>query len=157
MSRWLDRVRSLGEALLEVLRAELAALQRDLQRSARHLGTGSLLLAGAAVLAFWSVGLVLLVLVTILAVWLPIWGAALVVLVLFLAGTALLVWRARRHLLEIESPVATVQRRLDDHLAWWRQSLLARRGGLAAGDADYASGTSEEADQRGDGDFEDEP
>ena len=153
MSRWLDRVRSLGEALLEVLRAELAALQGDLQRSARHLGTGSLLLAGAAVLAFWSVGLVLFVLVTILAVWLPIWGAALVVLGIFLAGTALLVWRARRHLREIESPVATVHRRLDDHLAWWRQSFLARRGG-----ADYSPGAPETpAAEDDDGDFEDAP
>ena len=37
MREWIDLFRSLGEALLEVLRAELAALQEDLSRSGRQL------------------------------------------------------------------------------------------------------------------------
>ncbi len=130
MKGWLDLVRSLGEALLDVLRAELGALQGDLQRSGRHLGAGAALLAGAAMLAFWSIGLILFVLVAALAVWLPLWGAALVVLALFLAGTALLAWLGKKRLQEVESPVASVRRRLDDHLTWWQGSFLGQPGRL---------------------------
>jgi len=38
MQAWIDLFRSLGEALLEVWRAEFGTLQDDLQRSSRHLG-----------------------------------------------------------------------------------------------------------------------
>jgi hypothetical protein len=42
MQPWIDLFRSLGEALLEVWRAELGTLQDDLQRSGRHLGVAVL-------------------------------------------------------------------------------------------------------------------
>jgi hypothetical protein len=130
LARWLQLVRSLGEALLEVLRAELAALQGDVQRSGRHLGIGLALLGGAAMLAFWAVGLVVFVLITLLALWLPLWGAALVVLALFLIGTAILALLGKKRLMEVENPVSSVRRRLDDHLAWWQESFLAPEGAL---------------------------
>lgn len=144
MSRWVDRVRALGEALLEVLRAELGALQGDFQRSGRHLGLALAFLGGAAVLAFWAVGLVLFVLVTLFAVWLPLWGAALAVLALFLGGIAILGWLGKKRLLQVENPVSSVRKRLDDHLAWWQESFLAQNGqadvdldrGIDAGDDD---------------------
>jgi hypothetical protein len=121
-------VRALGEALLEVLRAELGALQGDFQRSGRHLGIALALLGGAAVLGFWAVGLVLFVLVSLFAVWLPLWGAALVVLGLFLGGIAILGWQGKKRLLQVENPVTSVRKRLDDHLAWWQESFLAPAG-----------------------------
>ena len=87
---WIDLFRSLGEALLEVWRAELGTLQDDLQRSGRHLGVALGLFGAAAVLLFWIVGLVLFVLVSLLHVWLPWWGASLVVLALFVIAAAIL-------------------------------------------------------------------
>jgi len=126
LKAWLDLLRSLGEALLEVLRAELGALQADLQRSGRHLGAGAALLAGAAVLGFWAVGLIVFVLVTVLSIWLPLWGAATSVLALFLLATGVLAWLGKRRLAEVESPVLSVRRRLDDHMAWWQESFLGR-------------------------------
>lgn len=149
MSGWLDLVRSLGEALLEVLRAELGALQGDFQRSGRHLGSGLALLAGAAVLAFWAVGLVLFVLVTLFAVWLPLWGAALVVLALFLIGIGVLGWLGKRRLLEVENPVSSVRRRLDDHLAWWQQSFLAHPGRREFDAEAHPTGDEEDEDEWG--------
>jgi hypothetical protein len=125
MREWIDLFRSLGEALLEVLRAELAALQGDLGRSGRHFGVALALFGGAAVLGFWIVGLILFVLVALLNVWLPLWGAALIVLGIFVLAAAILGWLGLRRFRKVENPITNVQRRVDDHLDWW-QRLLAQ-------------------------------
>jgi hypothetical protein len=126
MSGWIDLFRSLGESLLEVMRAELAGLQDDLQRSGRHFGVALGLFAGAAVLFFWMVGLLLFALIALLHIWLPLWGAALVVLALFAIAVAILAFLGTRRMRQVENPVETVRQRLDDHLDWWQHSFLSR-------------------------------
>lgn len=125
MREWIDLFRSLGEALLEVVRAELQALQGDLSRSGRHFGVALALFGGAAVLGFWIVGLILFVLIAVLDVWLPLWAAALIVLGIFLLAAAILGGLGLRRFRKVENPIANVQRRVDDHLDWW-QRLLAQ-------------------------------
>jgi hypothetical protein len=126
MQPWIELFRSLGEALLEVWRAELATLQDDLQRSGRHLGVALGLFGAAAVLLFWTVGLTLFALVALLHVWLPWWGASLIVLALFLAGMAILAAMGVKRIRKVESPLETVRRRVDSHFDWWQHGLLAR-------------------------------
>ncbi|HET9210455.1 MAG TPA: phage holin family protein [Thermoanaerobaculia bacterium] len=126
MQPWIDLFRSLGEALLEVWRAELATLQDDLSRSGRHLGVALGLFGAAAVLLFWTVGLVLFALIALLHVWLPWWGAALTVLALFLIAMAILAGLGLKRLRKVENPVETLRRRVDSHLDWWQHGLLAR-------------------------------
>lgn len=126
MQPWIDLFRSLGEALLEVWRAELATLQDDLSRSGRHLGVALGLFGAAAVLLFWTVGLVLFALIALLHVWLPWWGAALIVLALFLIAMAILAGLGLKRLRKVENPVETLRRRVDSHLDWWQHGLLAR-------------------------------
>lgn len=125
MTGWIDLIRSLGESLLEVLRAELAALQEDFSRSGRRLGVALGFLGGAAVLLFWLVGLLLFTLIVVLAIWLPLWAAALILLGLFALATGILAALGVRRLREIENPVDNVRRRVDDHIDWWQNSLLA--------------------------------
>ena len=125
MSGWIDLFRSLGESLLEVMRAELAGLQDDLQRSGRHFGVALGLFAVAAVLAFWMVGLLLFALISILHIWLPLWGASLIVLALFLIGIAIFGSLGMRRMRQVENPVETVRNRLDNHLDWWQHSFLS--------------------------------
>jgi hypothetical protein len=125
MSGWIDLFRSLGESLLEVMRAELAGLQDDLQRSGRHFGVALGLFAAAAVLLFWVVGLLLFALIAILHIWLPLWGAALIVLALFLIAVAILGGLGMRRMRQVENPVETVRNRLDNHLDWWQHSFLS--------------------------------
>lgn len=125
MAGWLSMFRSLGEALLQVWRAELDTLQQDFQRSGRDLGIALGLLGGTVVLAFWIAGLLLFALVALLHVWLPWWGASLIVLVLFLAAAALLASLGVKRLKTVESPITTVRRRMDNHLDWWQHGLLA--------------------------------
>ena len=139
MAGWIELFRSLGEALLEVWRAELATLQEDFGRSGSYLGRALAFFAAAAVLVFWIVGLLLFVLIALLHVWLPWWGASLVVLTLFVATAALLAWLGASRLRQVESPLETVRRRVDSHLDWWQHGLLAQPKTLdvepAVGDA----------------------
>ncbi|HEX2224639.1 MAG TPA: phage holin family protein [Thermoanaerobaculia bacterium] len=125
MTGWIELFRSLGEALLEVFRAELEALQQDFSRSGRHLGIALALLGAAAVLLFWTVGLLLFTLVLVLDIWLPLWAAALILLGLFALVTGILGALGARRIRQVENPVDNVKRRMDDHIDWWQHSLLA--------------------------------
>jgi hypothetical protein len=126
MAGWIDLFRSLGESLLEVWRAELGTLQEDFQRSGRHLGVALGLLGAALILVFWIVGLLLFVLIALLHVWLPWWGASLIVLLLFLLASGLLAKLGVARLRQVENPVETVRRRVDNHLDWWQHGLLTQ-------------------------------
>jgi hypothetical protein len=126
MSGWIDLFRSLGESLLEVLRAEVATLQDDLQRSGRHFGVALAFFGAAAVLLFWMVGLLLFALIALLNIWLQLWAAALIVLALFVAAIAILGILGKRRLQQVENPMETVRRRVDEHLDWWQHSLLSQ-------------------------------
>jgi len=142
MSGWIDLFRSLGESLLEVLRAEAATLQDDLQRSGRHFGVALAFFGGAVVLLFWMVGLLLFTLIALLNIWLQLWAAALIVLALFVAGIAILASLGMRRLRQVENPMETVRRRVDEHLDWWQHSLLSQPRTLdveAAAVADHAN------------------
>ncbi|HYU31653.1 MAG TPA: phage holin family protein [Thermoanaerobaculia bacterium] len=124
MRGWIEMLRGLGEALLEVLRAEVATLQEDLSRSGRIAGGALALFGVALILLFWILGLLIFSLVAVAAIWLPLWGASLVVLALFLAAAAVLSWIGVKRLKQVENPLQTFRRRVDDHLDWWQSTLL---------------------------------
>lgn len=124
MNGWIESFRGLGEALLEVLRAEVSTLQEDLTRSGRIAGGALALLGAALVLLFWIVGLLIFALVSVLHIWLPLWASALIVLALFTGTAALLGWLGVRRFKQVENPMQTVRRRVDDHLDWWQNTLL---------------------------------
>jgi hypothetical protein len=126
---WTDLFRALGESLLQVFKAELAAIEEDFRRTGVHLKASLGLLGVALVLLFWVTGLVIFSLVAILAIWLPVWGAALIVLALFTVIAGLLGWLGAKRLRQVENPAASLKLRLDDHLDWW-QHLLAETKAL---------------------------
>lgn len=126
MQGWIDLFRSLGESLIEVLRAETTALQTDLKTSGKHLGIALALFGGAALLSFWVLGLLIFLAVVGIAVWLPLWAATLIVLLAFVAVMAFLAWFGLRRLKLVENPVDTMKRHVDDHLDWWQNGLLAQ-------------------------------
>jgi hypothetical protein len=124
MGGWIDKFRSLGESLFAVLRAELAALQEDLTRSGRHLGIALGLIGGAVIVLFWMAGLLLTLLVAVLSIWLKLWAATLIVFLLFALAAGLLAWLGLRRLKQVENPVQTVRRHVDDHIDWIQNNLL---------------------------------
>ncbi|HEX3126098.1 MAG TPA: phage holin family protein [Thermoanaerobaculia bacterium] len=125
MQGWINLFRSLGESLIEVLRAETGALQEDLKRSGRHYGVALALFGAAALLSFWVLGLLVFLLITILHVWLQLWAAAAIVFGVFLVVMVVLGLAGRSQWRKAENPVDSVKRHVDDHLDWWQNGLLA--------------------------------
>lgn len=126
MQGWIDLFRSLGESLIEVVRAETTALQADLKTSGRHMGKALGLLGAAVLLLFWVLGLLIFFVVTLLSIWLELWAAALIVLLVFAGIMGVLVMLGLRRLRLVENPVDSVKRHVDDHLDWWQNGLLAQ-------------------------------
>lgn len=118
-----DRFGALGQAGLELLRAEATLLQSELGGGARRLGGIVLLFAVALFVLFWALGALALSLVEAAALWLPRWGAALAVVALLLLAAAILVAIARRRLARLESPAATVRRRAEEYQEWWERRI----------------------------------
>ncbi len=123
-SSWSETFRALGAAVLSLLKAELAALEHDLARSGKKAAAGVALLAAAAALAFWTLGVATYFLILLLGIWMPLWAASLVVTVLFLAVTGGLAFAGMSKLKAFENPLAIARRRLDDHVDWWQSRLL---------------------------------
>lgn len=132
---WTGLTRSLGNAALDLLRAEAVELNRDFAAAGRLLRSGSIFLGVAGAIVFWGVGVLTLALVEGLAQVVPKWAAALVVGLGFLLIGLVLVTVGRKRLRKIEGPGALVQRRLENHLSWWSETIVDH-----ADDADDTSG-----------------
>jgi len=129
MSRgWIDLLRSVGDSLLGVAEAEAAALKGDLKSSGRQLAVVGALAGAAAFVFFWVVGAAGFVLFQVLTIWLPRWGAAAIVLIVFLGLAGTLAMLTRRKLQAIEWPGETVRRHVEDHRDWWQSQVLVESG-----------------------------
>ena len=124
-SGWTAKVRSVGEAFLGVIRAEIASVVADLGQSGRALVRALLWLAAAAAVAFWTLGLLIYFAVELLALAVPRWGAVGIVLGLFVLVAAFLAVAVKRKVSAIEPPDETVRRHLADSQRWWRQRVEA--------------------------------
>ncbi|MCP4201345.1 MAG: hypothetical protein GY769_05350 [bacterium] len=124
-SRWSDLLAPLGQAGLDLARAEYDVVSSEIRTSGRTLVRALLLLLIGMFALFWAVGVVALVLVEVGSLWLPRWGAALGVLGLFLLVGLIFAVVARRRLGRIERPTETVRRRLSEHRDWWDRRIAA--------------------------------
>lgn len=129
---WIDLFRALGSSLIEVLRAELEALQAEWSRSGNFLVRGLALLAAAFFVLFWTLGALLFAVGAVLAIWLQPWAAALLVTGIFLGLASLLAWLGMRSLSHFENPLASLREHLEDHVDWWQHTLLAESRPLDA-------------------------
>lgn len=134
-SHWFDLLTSLGEAGWELARAEVRVVSAEVEQAGRKL-VGALLLILVALFAlFWAIGVLAMVLTEVAALWLPRWGAALVVLGLFVLVGGILALVARRRVRSIEPPAETVKRRLHEHRGWWDRKIAISSRSPAGGSA----------------------
>jgi len=126
MRRWRRKFKSLGQAFVEVLQAEVAALLEDFQRTGRGALRGSLLLIVAAAFAFWSLGVLTVVAIAVLALFMSLWQAAGLVFLLLALTAGVVAWRGIRTLQNLQGPTTIVRSHMEDHLDWWRQNLAAK-------------------------------
>jgi uncharacterized membrane protein YqjE len=121
---WADLFRALGDAFSVLMTSEVVALREDLAESKRKL-VAALTLAGFALFVlFWAIGAAAIVLFELLSTVVSRWLAALIILLILLAIGAILARIAMFRFRSIEPPLATAQRHLDDHIAWWQSSIL---------------------------------
>jgi membrane protein implicated in regulation of membrane protease activity len=125
MASWTELFTSLNRALVDVVRAEIAQLNKDLATSGRRLATGVALLVLALGLSLLLVGVLIAAAIAALALVLPVWGAALTVAGVVAIAVAVLVWVGIRRLRAVENPARTVRRRVENHLAWWQGRLVS--------------------------------
>ena len=126
---WLGVLRSLGQAGTDLLRSEMDVLGSDLSATGANLARAGGLLLAAAFAIFWAVGALGFFAIELLALWLPRWGAALIVFALLLVVVWILWVLAKRKLREAERPTETVRRRVTDHLDWWQGRVLGGTSG----------------------------
>jgi len=127
MGSWLELFRSLGQALVEVFKAELGELGKDLSASGRQLGIALGLFAAAAAVGFWTLAALLYFAIQLVArLGLPLWGAAGVVTLLLVVTVAIFGGLGYRHLKRVKNPVEAVRQRVEDHKAWWDERMLPR-------------------------------
>jgi len=125
---WLGLIQSVHRSYWSVLRAEAAALGDDLSGSARRLGVSLLLFFFAAGLALFALGALAFAAIAGLSLVVPPWAAALLVTALLLIAAGVVALVARRRLQSIESPGASVRRRVADHMEWWEGRVAAGEG-----------------------------
>lgn len=142
VERWRDLFGAVGESFLDLMSAELGELEADLGRSGRLAVRVLAASALAAVFVFYATaGLGVVAIVLLDRVW-PLWVATLAVtlallLLAAIAGALAYAWMRR-----LESPLATVRRRMDSHVRWWQEEILAEEleGSGAPGGEGVASG-----------------
>jgi|GEM_PF-988840 len=133
--RWSETFRALGSAVLSLLKAELEALEQDVARSTKQAAIGVGLFAAAGAFGFWTLGVATYFLIQLVALWLPLWAASLVITGLFAAVVAVLALIGARRLKRWENPLATARRRMDDHLDWWQTRVFPPDDGAPPGQA----------------------
>lgn len=122
---WADLFRSLGQSVLGLVQAEIGAVEEDVSRWSKEVAVGAALLAAAGAFGFWTVGVLTYFLIHLVAIWLPLWGAALVVTGVFALVAGLLAWLGLRKLQRYENPLTAARLRFDDHIEWWQRDVLA--------------------------------
>jgi hypothetical protein len=85
------RVRDLAPAAAGMARRDLAMAGREVRSKGRTVAIGVAAFAAAALVALIALGMVAATLTTVLALWLPVWAAALAVTVLLLVVAGVLV------------------------------------------------------------------
>lgn len=125
MKDWLELLRRLGDAVLELAGAEVDALAQDLRRGGQQAARALVLVAVASVLGALAWALFTLALVLGLATVIRPWQAALAVGAVYAAVAIGCAVAARRRWLETELPVEVVKRRWREQNAWFRDHILA--------------------------------
>ncbi len=154
---WRETFTAFGEALVEVLRAELEVITEVWSRSFRELALALAMLAAAGYVALICLPTLLIIaMVSALSLVWPVWGAALAVAALVTLIVALVAALAFKRLRDrFENPVETVKHRVADHAAWWNERILNEGEGAAGADSlgqgNDGAGAVDGASERDDG------
>lgn len=121
---WGELLGDIGRSALDLLGAEVDGARAELGKLGRRALVVAALGAGALAVAFWALGAAATAAIAGLAVWLPVWGAALVLFGVLAVVALGLAWWARARARRLDAPGAILKRRLEGHLEFWRAEVL---------------------------------
>ncbi len=130
--------RELAADLLELADAEIEAAREEVRATWRRSWLVPVMALVALFFLFWTIALFAYFLVTLFALKLPTWGAALAVFGLFLVLASVCGGIAAAKAKKLENPYDIFVRRLRAHLDWWRTEISLRASGPAAPGSDAA-------------------
>jgi hypothetical protein len=107
----LTLVGEVPELIRNLVTAEIEAAKAWVRRTSKDAGVGSGWIIGALFLLFWSIPLLLACIIIGLSAWMPLWAAALTVLVVLLVAAAimgLLGYSRWRKVVKSENPVQAI-------------------------------------------------
>ena len=122
-----ENASALGEAGIGLVKAEAAALSQELKLSGKALFRMGVLLALSLFMLFWALAALLYAGIEIGTIWLPRWASAFTASAILLLFVVIVAAVVRIRVRRLETPLATVRRRLDDHRDWWRRRIATRR------------------------------
>ncbi|HEX4955486.1 MAG TPA: phage holin family protein [Thermoanaerobaculia bacterium] len=118
--------RELAADLLELADAEIEAAREEVRATWRRSWLVPVMAIVALFFLFWTIALFAYFLITLFALKLPTWGAALAVFGLFLVLAAVCGGIAAAKAKQLENPYDVFVRRLRAHLDWWRSEISLR-------------------------------
>lgn len=129
---WGGLCRSLVDALVEVLGAELAVLKEDWQRWGKHVMVLAVLVSVVLSLVFCFLALFVVLAVVLFERWLGSWWQAVsMTLASTLLLAAIVAWIAWLVARRAGNPAAHARARWQDHRRWWREQVLVEGNSLA--------------------------
>lgn len=136
--RWFRALIGAGRAFVEVVRAELEALQHELSQSSRQLLKVLVLMGIAVVLVGWVLGLLATALIVYLQSTgaLTLWQATLLVAGLLAVVAVLLALWSRKIVRQIRPPSQMIRQRLGNHFEWIEGQVRGPGGAESAGGED---------------------
>jgi hypothetical protein len=100
-----ELVTELGQQATRLVKDEIWLAKQEMTQKAKQAGVGVGLLAAAAVVIFYAVGVFILVVIAALETALPAWAAALITGVAMVLLAVVLVLLGRRHLRKARPPL----------------------------------------------------
>lgn len=130
--RWSRLVGRVGSASYELLVAEVRGIADELAQSGRRLGRLAAIAGLAFGVFFWGLGALLTAAVAGMSLLLPLWAAALLIAVVLFVLSTVLCFVVRARVRALETPLAAVNRRVDEHLDWWQREVVGETPPTAA-------------------------
>jgi uncharacterized membrane protein YqjE len=102
-----ELVQRASEQISTLVRDEIALAKAELTEKGKHAGIGVGLFGGGGVLALYGTGALIATLIIVLAEWMPLWAAALIVTVVLFAVAGVLALLGKKQVTKAVPPEPT--------------------------------------------------
>ena len=114
--------------LSQIMRGEIELAKAEIKQDVQHAGKGAGMFAGAAVMALYGLGLLLLGLAAVLAIWLPVWASLLIVAAVLFAIAGILALVGKKQVTQVKGKPERAIDQAQQTVATLKQAPATIRG-----------------------------